>query len=803
MLGRMDSTRHSSTGLSRRREWPAAAANALRSMIAMRLPPRCADLAFAIAVTALGAIRAQTPIDLPTAVGGDPVAALRAIGAATSREAARALAAPLRERLDGPSLLALLRFGFGHGDEGVVLGAAVLNGGRFVAVPELARAAAVVVPRTLAPASPLTLDDVHKLVSSRDVAAILTRAASIPDDVAANWVGQAHRMLRAEHVPLLDAAARAANGQLRAALVDDAALVAEYSGQHEDRAVALQAWSVAATAADRIDGLPQPLRALLDWLVRDHAAARAQFPDQDVAWTRPLRRAPAARWLRRCRPVADDAPLLLAVAHLPDFALRCAAYTAMATLTDEATKERLIAAADAGSASAASALVVRGDTARLDALLQATTANELACGLAAASPERRLRFWRELLATDGDVALGALQAFAEASAGALGPDAPAFDDAWAEGVEALALAARELSPMTLRALLAAVPGCATARLCDRLLAASPAQWLVTPTPGVTVVDELGLEVDLDPCIGDCGWRGALPLLEVTRPDGLRAALRTALTDTDATVRDAAARSLLRLNDQPSAPQLVAWVRAQNPPPWRALGAFGGAVAFAALKQAAEAATEEDDDLRVLAQALARADGMPEALADAWYPENEAASVAKLLADGAAAAWIADATGAATELDAEDLAALTGWRDPAIEAFLAPKLAAAASAWDEDTVASWRWLAAVARGDADELAALRTLLRDGSYALQSTLSGRLAAAALGREALAFWIDELGSNCCRKSDLADDAFVALFGCEPQSAEEDAEPAAARLRRRLLPLQGRLRWSMLANGWVVAGR
>jgi hypothetical protein len=153
-------------------------------MIAMRLPPRCANLAFAIALTALGAIRAQTPIDLPTAVGGDPVAALRAIGAATSREAARALAAPLRERLDGPSLLALLRFGFGHGDEGVVLGAAVLNGRRFVAVPELARAAAVVVPRTLAPASPLTLDDVHTLVSSRDVAAILTRAASIPDDVA-------------------------------------------------------------------------------------------------------------------------------------------------------------------------------------------------------------------------------------------------------------------------------------------------------------------------------------------------------------------------------------------------------------------------------------------------------------------------------------------------------------------------------------------------------------------------------------------------------------------------------------------
>lgn len=73
----------------------------------------------------------------------------------------------------------------------------------------------------------------------------------------------------------------------------------------------------------------------------------------------------------------------------------------------------------------------------------------------------------------------------------------------------------------------------------------------------------------------------------------------------------------------------------------------------------------------------------------------------------------------------------------------------------------------------------------------------------RGGVAFWVDELGSNCCRKSDLADDALAALFGAEPQSAEEDVETAAARLRRRLLPLQGRLRWSMLANGLVVAGR
>lgn len=766
----------------------------------MRRLPLPSLLALALVATTPFA-SAQDAVDLSKACGGDPAQALRAIAAADGRNAAQELAAALREPLDGPTLLALLRFGLGHPDDAVVVGAAVLGRGQIVAVPELARAATVAVPKVLAKGSPLDVDAAQALVGSVDVPAILARAGALPDLLASNWLGHAHRMMRAEHVPALDVAARAATGQLRATLVDDAALVAEYSGLHEERVVALQGWALGATAEPRADGLPQPLRALLSWLVRDHADARGQFPNQDVPWTYRIRRAPVARWLRRATPSAADTDLLLGVADLPDAALRAAAYAAMGALACEPTKARLTAAADAGSATAAAALARRGDDARLDALLQATTANELASGLAVASPARRLRFAADLLAADADVASGQLQAVAEAAAGCLGSDAPPFDDAWFDGLEAIAFAAPDLAPATLRALLAAIPSCATARLCDRLLAMPPAAWLASATPGITLVDELGLEVDDDPWAGDVGWRGALPLLEATRPDALRTVLRAALAGDDVPARDAAARLLLRLHDTPSAAALVAWVRAQPEPPWRALGDLGGAVAMAALKAAA--ADADDDGLRTLAQALALADGMPRALATEWFTDDAAASVARLLGDGAAAAFVADAQGRDEPLPVDDLAALAGWRDPAAEAYLPAAVAAASAAWDEEQTVYWRWVAAVARGDDDGLAALRALLRDGRYALQSTFDGRRAAAVLGREALAFWIDELGSNCCRKSDLADDAFAALFGAEPQSAEEDVEPAAARLRRRLLPLQGRLRWSMLANGLVVAGR
>jgi hypothetical protein len=117
--------------------------------------------------------------------------------------------------------------------------------------------------------------------------------------------------------------------------------------------------------------------------------------------------------------------------------------------------------------------------------------------------------------------------------------------------------------------------------------------------------------------------------------------------------------------------------------------------------------------------------------------------------------VADAQGRDEPLPVDDLAALASWRDPAAEAYLPAAVAAASAEWNEEQTVYWRWVAAVARGDDAELAALRTLLRDGRYALQSTFDGRRAAAVLGGEALAFWIDELGSNCCRKSDLADDA------------------------------------------------
>ncbi|MEO6594616.1 MAG: hypothetical protein ABIP94_07670, partial [Planctomycetota bacterium] len=62
-------------------------------------------------------------------------------------------------------------------------------------------------------------------------------------------------------------------------------------------------------------------------------------------------------------------------------------------------------------------------------------------------------------------------------------------------------------------------------------------------------------------------------------------------------------------------------------------------------------------------------------------------------------------------------------------------------------------------------------------------------------------EYGTNCCRCC-VAGEAMGALFTTEPEYFAKLGEPALIRLRRRLLPLQSRLRWSQIANRYVVVG-
>jgi len=108
-----------------------------------------------------------------------------------------------------------------------------------------------------------------------------------------------------------------------------------------------------------------------------------------------------------------------------------------------------------------------------------------------------------------------------------------------------------------------------------------------------------------------------------------------------------------------------------------------------------------------------------------------------------------------------------------------------------------------RGDRDSRQLLRQLCLDGRYA---THHGFQRAKAIDRDLsqLAFWIDECGTNCCRYIDGAFPALAQLFGRGPATDANDfwPGPLVLRLRRHVLPRRDRLRWSLIANGYVVAG-
>jgi hypothetical protein len=196
-------------------------------------------------------------------------------------------------------------------------------------------------------------------------------------------------------------------------------------------------------------------------------------------------------------------------------------------------------------------------------------------------------------------------------------------------------------------------------------------------------------------------------------------------------------------------------------------------------------------LETLVRAGALLRGMPLEVASAWdlAPEEIADARMLLLEKGAGAAWVAS-----QEEDEWHAIEVFLWMDPVVQRFLAPQRAELAPDLELE-------LGALA-GDPESRRVVRELVRDGRYASHHVWNhARTAGRDLSQ--LDFWIEETGTNCCRYVDSAQQALEELFGCEPESnMQQQPEPLAVRLRRQLLPRRDRLRWSRIANGYVVRG-
>jgi hypothetical protein len=169
----------------------------------------------------------------------------------------------------------------------------------------------------------------------------------------------------------------------------------------------------------------------------------------------------------------------------------------------------------------------------------------------------------------------------------------------------------------------------------------------------------------------------------------------------------------------------------------------------------------------------------------------------LLAGDAAEAYLRTAH----DFDAWDAPLLAAWR-PRVTAFLREQRRSAEASAEQLYRFDQLW--ALSTDDRAVLESMLQPVRDGRYATHSGSSARVAARADGLAMLPFWIDELGSNCC-KIVFVEEVLEDLFHCDSRAfARRDRpEPASAFLRRTLLPVADRLRCSRIANGYVVAGR
>lgn len=714
----------------------------------------------------------------PASLAAMPFDALRTIGAAENADAARSLAAALRTLVPTPTLQTLVRTGLVHADERVVFGAAIVAGGE-LPVPELRQAMATILPRFGDGDCPIDQDVLLSMLGSCDLPALLPRLAKLPPSEAAQLLGQCHRLCRLEHVPALCAFAAQAQPLLAAASLGNARTVVLYAGEGYEQVVGakLQRAGIAPEPGD--PGMSPVLRAAL--------LALASNPALGSGVQAPVDTHLCAHWLATCRVGRADQPLLLRVlshAELGRVAVRCLPDPMAAGV-----REQVLAVDAAYDLPLDYASARAGDGEALERLFAAEHYGHLSLALDAASPQRRRQFAEALLACAPQEALATLRELADAARGSVSVD-PAvvpYDDAWLADLEPLAASAAALDLVVLRALVAAVPTCATARLADRLLAA-PVPELFAPVRDA--VDQPDDELGDEALFGELGFSGPWAFLEVTRPEPFRQRLREGLGGEHAFVRELCGRLLLRLHDAPSAAALVAWSRdrlvaeAFDDAWWVDLAGCGGEASEEVRRRVVEAAPGEAS-VELLA-ALAVVGGMPLSVRTRVQFDDTAEVRARLLAGKPVAARLA--VGDVSTLEA----AL--WPDPAL-------LQACAPEWRELGFQEQLEFGCL-RGDRDSRQLLRQLCLDGRYA---THHGFQRAKALDRDLsqLSFWIDECGTNCCRYIDGAAAALQNLFGRHPEyDTGQWSQPVAVRLRRHLLPRRDRLRWSRIANGYVVAG-
>jgi len=739
-------------------------------------------LAFVVGISLVCSARAQTSPQereraaLAAELGWDPAEQLAAIGAppGSEREAMQALQLC---RLLGPQHeLRLLRFGLGSADERVVAGAVVLmSRGDGLPVPELANAARLVVPRLADDGCPVTWGDASPLIGASDFAALVDVIGRMPAGDADTFLGNLHRMARADAMlPLLEMA-KASDGEVRGQALANAMMVVAYGGAGPERLVAT-CLELAGRTFDPVadDGMPDMLRQALRVIVGDE---RYEMPFDACA-----------RWLAVSRAQPGDLPLLQELLERPFPMPEAAAWAIGAVPGDAAAK--VLAGSKPAVVTEATWIAARarqGDAAALEQLL-AGSDEQLAYGLALASPARRRAFFERLLTLNEDAALDAVQAIGEWVSGAASFGAwalpPCEQDVLA-GVEELVARTEGVRSSLLRALVEHVPCCETVRMADKLLALPPSELM----PDVE-------DVRFEPRrIGHgCVWA----FLEVTRPDAFRAWLRRGFQGGgDGEARDLCAAMLIRLGDAAHAEALIEWSETaeswlvDEPLVQLARDRDPGVL------ELLRARSQDPDDAPLAALAVCM--GVPYEYAESFggLDRDEQFVREALLAGDVEAGFLA----AQVDVNARAVDVLLAWNQPKVMRYLRTWRASTPSSVEE--LFLFDQAVELVSGDPARIARTLEPLTDGRYATHHALSSAAITRTVGLDLLPFLVGELGTNCC-KAVFIEECLQDLFRAESGAFDRERlrEPAAVYLRRTLLAVRHRLRYSRIVDAFVVAG-
>ncbi|MCR9245426.1 MAG: hypothetical protein NXI31_10365 [bacterium] len=721
-------------------------------------------------------------------LGRDPVACLTELGATDSRvalSARRGASSWLTEQQH----LRLLRFGLGHPDQQVVLGTATLFCGQYSPpVPELAHAASVVLPMLGTEQCSVSWYDARPLIGAVDFDGLIDVILRLPEPAAIRFLGELHRVTRQDTVAAMCELAHRAVGHVRAKAFGNAAMTDGYDGRIRHDLVRnwleLQNREPARDQPGRLPGLLRT--ALQSWA--EQCRTRASDPDQ-VPDAHPLGLPPTVRrWFAASVPGPADLPLLRELLATADFELATTTAWTLGAMTDSDSRALLDSEPSDHVADRIwlAAKARRGDATALEQLFRENE-DDVAFALTLASPSRRRQYFRELLALPVPAALARIRHLGAWPRRDLWSSflMPAYDDRYLAELNPAIRARAQIDTTVLRACIAWLPCCETRHLADLLLA----------RPAAELFDEPHDDARASPFLGHGGvWA----FLEVTRPAAFRRRLQEGLFGNDPDICAACARLLIQLGSSDHVDRLGAWIDEHgSADDWLALARERDPRVMAAITERLQEMPTDPRDHRHLLTALAVCEGMPFRVALSWNPTTDriAAVRSALLRNEPANAFID------TQPELHVLQEALCWQDPRVRQYAARvrRLSQA----DPDSLYEFDQFNVLFHGTPAEIERALQPIRDGRYATHLGTWSRIAARAGGLEMLPFWIDELGTNCCRVA-IVESALAELFGHD-SGAFEDAkrlEPAAAYLRRTLLPVRHRLRWSRIANGYVVAG-